>query len=209
MVKTTKDKILEASAILFSERGIKVTSVDDICRKICISKKTFYQIYPQKEDLVKDCINKMLLKRQELFHKNIVGKNFIEIMISFSQLIHSKRYLLRDRKMDEEIKKYYPDVSSMCAKEKFKAIRDFFKCLCQEGISDGSIRSDFDFESTMQMVSLSVYSLCKFAAGDYPHLESSNVSFRKLVDALENMLVNSMLTEKGKNEFLRLKEKQK
>lgn len=41
---------------LFSKDGVREVSIDDICRKLCISKKTFYQYYAQKEDLVADVV---------------------------------------------------------------------------------------------------------------------------------------------------------
>ena len=48
----TKDEILNAADALFNKSGIRATTIDDVCRAVGISKKTFYQFYLNKEDLV-------------------------------------------------------------------------------------------------------------------------------------------------------------
>ena len=48
-----KDTILEKSKELFLRNGFKTVGMDDIAQSLHISKKTIYQYFPSKEDLVK------------------------------------------------------------------------------------------------------------------------------------------------------------
>ena len=48
-----KDTILEKSKELFLRNGFKTVGMDDIAQALHISKKTIYQYFPSKEDLVK------------------------------------------------------------------------------------------------------------------------------------------------------------
>lgn len=59
MAELTKETIMMTANGLFSKDGVREVSIDDICRKLCISKKTFYQYYAQKEDLVADVVPTM------------------------------------------------------------------------------------------------------------------------------------------------------
>ena len=48
-----KDTILEKSKELFLRNGFKTVGMDDIAQALHISKKTIYQYFPSKDDLVK------------------------------------------------------------------------------------------------------------------------------------------------------------
>ena len=48
-----KNTILEKSKELFLRNGFKTVGMDDIAQALHISKKTIYQHFPSKDDLVK------------------------------------------------------------------------------------------------------------------------------------------------------------
>ena len=39
----------------FAEKGIRAVKMDDIARMLTISKRTLYEIYPNKEELLLEC----------------------------------------------------------------------------------------------------------------------------------------------------------
>ena len=47
-----KEQIMETAFDVFTQRGIKDVSMDDIVRTLKISKKTLYDYFSNKEDLV-------------------------------------------------------------------------------------------------------------------------------------------------------------
>ncbi|MBK6984973.1 MAG: helix-turn-helix transcriptional regulator [Bacteroidetes bacterium] len=65
-----QEKILKSSLELFFKYGIKRVTMDDIAKELGMSKKTIYQFYKEKDDLVNQlCIVEM--KKQECIFKNI------------------------------------------------------------------------------------------------------------------------------------------
>src|SRR5260221_9289433 len=48
----TKEKILKEAATLFTKYGIRSISMDDIARHLSVSKKTLYQHFADKDELV-------------------------------------------------------------------------------------------------------------------------------------------------------------
>jgi AcrR family transcriptional regulator len=53
-----QEKILKVSLELFFKYGIKRVTMDDIAKELGMSKKTIYQFYKEKDDLVNQlCVN--------------------------------------------------------------------------------------------------------------------------------------------------------
>lgn len=50
--KALKGRILEAAMKAFAERGVKAVRMDDISQSLSISKRTLYEIYSDKEELL-------------------------------------------------------------------------------------------------------------------------------------------------------------
>ncbi len=48
----TRDKILKGAEGLFTKYGVRSISLDDIARHLSVSKKTLYQHFTDKEDIV-------------------------------------------------------------------------------------------------------------------------------------------------------------
>ena len=61
-----KEEILKVAAEKMQNVGIRSLSIDDICRLLGISKKTFYVYFETKEALVEE-----MLRRQEQMFWNI------------------------------------------------------------------------------------------------------------------------------------------
>ena len=55
-----KDRILEKSDELFNRYGIRSVSMDDIASQLGMSKKTLYQYYADKDELVTDVFTSIM-----------------------------------------------------------------------------------------------------------------------------------------------------
>lgn len=72
----TKQRILEAAEKLFSENGVKTTSLADIARAVNISKGTLYYYYTSKEDIICDITD---------IHLNLITNELINCVNNFSK----------------------------------------------------------------------------------------------------------------------------
>jgi len=65
-----KDRIIQTSIRLFSQNGLKNINTDLIAQEAGISKRTLYEIFPSKEQLIKEVImhltNSILLEVQKM-----------------------------------------------------------------------------------------------------------------------------------------------
>src|ERR1700712_2218612 len=83
-----KERILEKSQELFAKYGIRSVSMDDIAAQLGMSKKTLYQYYDDKDELVKSVFSQILEEnKKECEHCNKIGDNAIhEVFISFDMV---------------------------------------------------------------------------------------------------------------------------
>src|ERR1700751_4967861 len=79
----TQEKILKAALTLFFKYGIKRVTMDDIAKELGMSKKTIYQFYKEKDDLVNQlCENELLDQERQFDEMNQNAKDPIhEIML--------------------------------------------------------------------------------------------------------------------------------
>ena len=62
-----QDKILKTSLELFYKFGIKRVTMDDIAKELGMSKKTIYQFYKEKDDLVNQLCDSEMIKHEQIF----------------------------------------------------------------------------------------------------------------------------------------------
>lgn len=148
-----KEKILLAANELFIKYGVKCVTMDDIAKELSISKKTIYQYYKDKNEIVKDFTLKQCESRREDFSR-IPGesKNSIEALLMTSRCIRENIVELNPSLL-MDIQKYYTDAWETF--EDFK--KNFFYKSIQDtinrGIEEGYFRKDINPEilSIMRM----------------------------------------------------------
>lgn len=155
-----KKKILLGAEELFVKRGLKVLSMDEISRELHISKKTVYQHFDNKADLIRS-IHLFSAERLKAEFEEIASReNLNAIDITFvmcskvSEMLSSinSAYLF-------ELKKYYP---VLCAE--FWAMRsDLMVKLGQEnirrGVEQGLYRADVCASLLSKIYAFSISSL--------------------------------------------------
>ncbi|MGA2824267.1 MAG: helix-turn-helix domain-containing protein [Bacteroidales bacterium] len=104
--------ILEQVRRLYHRYGIKSVTMDDVAEHLCISKKTLYKYFTDKEDLVRNIVMMDHSKRNKFFQE-IKNKdlNAIEELFEVYRMINT---MFRDynASMEYDIRKYYPDLYS-------------------------------------------------------------------------------------------------
>lgn len=61
----TKEEIIQATQELISRNGIRAVRVDEIAQTLGISKRTLYEMFADKDDLVNACLEAMNCQQQQ------------------------------------------------------------------------------------------------------------------------------------------------
>src|ERR1700741_268724 len=49
-----RDRLVAAARTLFDEKGFEATTVDEICARVDVSQKTFFNYFPTKQHVVRE-----------------------------------------------------------------------------------------------------------------------------------------------------------
>ena len=151
-----KNFILEAAAKLFKEHGIKSVTMDDIARDLGISKRTLYENYAKKEDLIADCLEEYIEQGKEVGLRIVEkSENIIEALLFFlkKDCTDDTRFIPATAK---EIKRYYPELfQSVVLKHKEERTSQIAAFL-EKGQKEGLIRKDIKPDLMSKLLTIQI-----------------------------------------------------
>jgi AcrR family transcriptional regulator len=104
------NQILEKVRKLYHRYGIKSVTMDDVASHLGISKKTLYEYFKDKEDLVKQVLLQEQEQINEIFKEIIQKKlNAVEELFEVYKMINGM-FQEYNPSMEYDIRKYYPDI---------------------------------------------------------------------------------------------------
>jgi len=145
------ERVLQGSLELFLRAGIKSITMDDIARHIGMSKKTIYQFFRDKNELV-TAVLKVRLKEDEDQMADIISKsdNVIEEMINMMKCSEEVFSEINPIVM-HDLQKYHPDAWAEFQKFKAEVLIKTMEELLIKGMKQGYIRQDIDVKIIARM----------------------------------------------------------
>lgn len=142
----TKDKILRGAEELFTKYGVRSISMDDIARHLSVSKKTLYQHFADKEDIV-TLACKSHLERNVIEFEGVQSssKNAIEELAKISMCLKRSMQDMNPSLLFD-LQKYHPRAWKEWLNHKNKFIRSSVVRNLKQGIEEGHFRADLNPE---------------------------------------------------------------
>ncbi len=177
-----RERIIDKAAGLFFKLGIRNVSMDDIAGSVGISKRTVYEVFNNKTELIETCLRHMIKERDRLFLETTASSaNVIEEMITLMNC-GVKIINAINPSFFHDIKKYYPEMWQTLYEENQKRNYSISFERLQRGIKEGLFRKNIDieivavlFEAQMDMLSNETV----FSPEEY-----------KFADLFKNLIVN-------------------
>lgn len=140
------ESILERILCLYRKFGIKSVTMDDAAGELGISKKTLYQYFADKDELVARVIEYEGTKRASAFDK-ICNQN----MDAIAELLEVTRYLnvmMQDHSavIDHDLKKYYPEHYARIQELRRDKMYESVLQNMRKGKKEGIFRNDLNEE---------------------------------------------------------------
>ena len=199
MAEATKNQIIKTAYDLFSQYGIKNVSMDDIARNVSISKRTLYDYFDDKEEL--------LLQGFTRFYEQLYTKlNKIEneahsaldtILLFYDELMKNPRWY--NPKFYEDIKRY-PNVQEVMEDEK-KRLSEKCNAYFAQGVKEGEFQPEVNFKIMSLLVKEQMTMM-------RPSREFSNHSIREVYNTVLLTFLRGICTEKGRKKLERYAIKQ-
>ena len=101
-----KGRILQIATVLFHQHGIKQVKMDDIANDLRISKRTLYEVYENKEDLLFEVLQQHdSVERQQLLEFDKPGTNVINIILEIYR-VRTAEFITVNPLFFEDLQKY-------------------------------------------------------------------------------------------------------
>lgn len=182
------ERIITTAIQAFVTEGIKSVKMDDIANRLSISKRTLYEIFNDKEELLSECV-KRRYQDTKAYMASVYEKsdNIMEVILEYylKNLEDLKRV---NHRFFEDMKKY-PSIVLQMKKERSnnqKAAVEFF----QKGIEQGLFKDDMDMGLVIQLMNLLCDQIMKEELGrTYP--------LDEIFKTLILVFIRGISTEKG------------
>lgn len=189
-VMDIKQRIIEKAGDLFFQFGVKNVSMDELASSLGISKRTIYENFKDKEEILLSLILKLRDERDAAFQMFLAkDHNVVEVFIKIIELQQSVPVC--DAKFFQDIYKYYPDISRLM-QENVERNNVFLRTFLQKGIEQGFIREDLNVNVAAFLVEESTYVYIRAS-----YLEKPPFSFAELFYTMMINFVRGISTEKG------------
>ncbi|WP_269221572.1 TetR/AcrR family transcriptional regulator [Flavobacterium sp. IMCC34518] len=139
-----KEKIISKASDLFLKLGFKSVTMDDIACEMCISKKTIYKYFCNKEVLIEES-TEMVHKEVHGIIDTIVAKNYNAIEENFEiRKMFKEMFQATDTSPLYQLKKHYPDIYQKVMSREIEECNLCFKQNIEKGIVQELYRKDLN-----------------------------------------------------------------
>jgi AcrR family transcriptional regulator len=184
-----KEKIINKAKDMFLRLGFKSITMDDIAGEMCISKKTIYKYFANKELLIHESTQVLHKEVHEIITEiisrgyNAIEENF-QIRKMFADMFKSS-----DTSPIYQLKKHYPEVYEKALEYQVQECESCFKQNIEKGIAQGLYRKDINID-----VYVKLYYALIFTINENTRSEREAAALE--MEALEYH-TRAMATEKG------------
>lgn len=185
-----KERIIEKSGHLFQQYGIKNVSMDEIASSLGISKRTIYENFKDKEEILLSVLRWFWQEKEKSFNSLLPQcDNVVEVFIKIIE--EHKRMPICNVKFFEDIQKYYPRAASLI-KEQVETNNTYLRDFLRQGIEEGYIREDLNINVAAFLVEDTTYTYIRAS-----YLEQPPFSFDELFYTMMINFVRGIMTGKG------------
>lgn len=137
-------KMITEAQELFWRHGLRSVTMGEIAARLSVSKKTIYQYFEDKADLVFHCVKHHLEEKIGCISSAAVeAENALAEVMRIMQ--HNQRFMLSFHpSILYDLQKYYPKAWALFLEQKEKRFLENLKANMQRGIREGLYRPDID-----------------------------------------------------------------
>lgn len=189
-----REGILKTAMKAFKESGIHAVKMDDIAGSLNISKRTMYELYTTKEELLYEGVKAIHEGQKTNLMELSKGKDLMDILLNIYRMRVEESHTVNPVFYDDLIK--YPRVLEYLNQEKLQT-RDNMMRFFKRGVIEGYFRNDINYELAARLFD---------ALGHYVMEQRlySQYSVEELFMSMSFVTLRGLCTEKGRKALERL-----
>lgn len=140
----TRNKILKGAEELFMRYGVRSITMEEIARHLGISKKTLYQYFADKDDIVSSTTQEHMVLQQSQYEKiENESKNSVEELVKLSFCLRENLKGMNPSLLFD-LQKYHQKAWNVWVEFKNKTIRESVVRNLNRGIEQGHFRPEIN-----------------------------------------------------------------
>lgn len=186
-----KERILTITTQQTMQVGVSSTTMDNIARSCGISKRTLYELFPDKLTLLTEAMRFSIGKQREKLNELIEkSDNTLNALLSIyshirDQVSHTAQVMIDD------IRRLYPSLYQEYLNEHFQNNRNFAQIL-KEGQKQGFIRKNADID-----VAISGFSIIMLNIKRNNPIAISQFNTKQILDETFITLIRGLASQEG------------
>lgn len=186
-----KERIIAHTTGMFARCGVKSVRMDDIASEMGISKRTIYEIFCDKENLIMECLDLFHRRQHEQFeHATHSASNIIEESLMMLDVLDKQ--VDAGYSMMRDVKKFYPAVHDRYTRQHMREEMRTIREKLQQGIDDGYLLADINLDLSLTMMGYSIFGVFE-REGLLPEGMSMRDAFKYVV----SYFIRGIATPKG------------
>ncbi len=140
-----REHIIEQAAQMFAESGIKSIRMDDIAQSLGVSKRTLYELFADKEELLYLCMAFLHERKVEAIEQEcrLCNDKLEMLFVGLRVMLNGEE---RHHRMMKNLQKFYPAIFERLRLENTKQglarLREMIISLIDEGLIESTVNVD-------------------------------------------------------------------
>ena len=149
---THREDLVEKCTVIFTSYGVKV-STDEISRMLGVSKRTLYEFFDSKENLIYECVNFTVKRIQMLvdIHFSEHNNNVIEKLFPMSNP-KLQKMLVEENRFLKDVRRLYADIHRQTIDKHIESFKTYIINIIKEGMEEGVFLSDINPEIIIDVI---------------------------------------------------------
>ena len=154
-----KDKIISKASDMFLKLGFKSITMDDIASEMCISKKTIYKYFCNKELLITES-TAVIHEQVHALIENVVAENHNAIHENFEiRKMFKEMFSSSESSPIYQLKKHYPEIYQSVITREIEDCHSYFRKNIKKGMEQNLYRKDMNVDSYVKFYYILIFSI--------------------------------------------------
>ncbi len=191
-----KEKIAASAAMLFMRYGVRSVTMDDVARELAMSKKTLYQSFSNKDELIEEVAKGHIAMEKKEFEE--IAENSKNAIDELHQLTGCVRRAMENMNPSLlfDLQKYHPAAWDMFLSFKTEFIQSHVRNNIERGMTEGYYREELNAD-VLAKIRMEQVQLV-FDPKIFPPTKYSIVEVQMIV--LDHF-IHGLLSDKGRKVF--------
>lgn len=175
-----KEYIIEQATEMFRQFGIKAVRMDDIAQHLGVSKRTLYELFEDKMNLLRLCMYNYYEERQERLNQRLNERaNVIEkILTAFDLFLVNND---TEHRMQTNLRRFYPALYEEISATMQRRNIDRLKGAIEKGIAEGLLDPTIDVDLSVAMLGWSLSGVVDTRRASLPNNITPEYALRYVV----------------------------